>query len=392
MRRIVIFSLETINNVGDRILPEVTEFLVRRAHPDTDVRRVQLLPRHPECGFLRRVVAGVVRRLSTVTAGGVSYQLKDLSLRIRLAPGYQSALKDADGVICALGMFKFATQDFSHCFDLLSELCSRRRIPILFSAMSIARPDPNDWRCRRLAAVLRRPGVYITCRDGDDGVRRLQEGYGATAANRPCSVGDPALWIPECYRSGRLGASAGMKVGVNLVRGDIFGHYRGGVSSDRLKAFYGELFAELDRRGMDWAVFSNGIRSDERFGDEICRSFSVPDSRRIPPPSSVVEYIRTVSSFRVVFGARLHACLTATALGVPATWLDWDDKFSLTATALGRARYLVRADDLDAVRIADLLERASSDSPDVAAYAGLRAATAASIAEFVDKAEVRHVE
>jgi len=392
MRRIVIFSLETINNVGDLILPEVTEYLVRRTDPEAEIRRVQLLPRRPDGGVFRRIVSAVLRRLSGMSSGTLSYRMKDLSLRIRLGLHYRSALADADGAICALGMYKYATQDFSHCFDFLSEICACRRIPVLFSAMSVARSDFSDWRCRRLSAILRRPGVFITTRDGEDGVRRLQEEYGATAENRLRSVGDPALWIPVCYGIGPRQVPAGGRIGVNLVRGDIFGHYRGGLSAGMLKRFYGDLFAELDRRGLDWSVFSNGIRSDERFGDDICRCFSVPDDRRLPSPDSVEGYVRTISSFRAVFGARLHACLTATALGVPAVWLDWDDKFTLSAKSLNRETCVVGVEDLDPRRIVDLLEQVASDPPEVSAYAGLRAATAESIAEFVSRTGVHHDE
>ena len=62
-------------------------------------------------------------------------------------------IADTDAVILSVGMLKFATQEFSYFFDMITGECQRKCIPVMMSAMSIAKPDRNDWRYHQEAQL-----------------------------------------------------------------------------------------------------------------------------------------------------------------------------------------------------------------------------------------------
>lgn len=386
---IAIVALESINNIGETILAETTAFLVRRICPDAKISRVQFCPNGCD-GILapchHAFLARLVLRLSKWTHGGVAWRFKNLYFRLRLGNHFLRALRASDAVVMAVGAFKFSSQDFSYLYNLVAEKASDAGCPLMLSAASIAVPDVRDWRSRQLAQALAVP-CWRMCstRDGEMGIARLRSGYRLPSSVPVKAVGDPALWLPDLTGVSRVPKSERRYVGVNLIRGKIYKAYRGGVSEEQLLEVYRVLLSELDARGIEWRLFSNGIRSDERFGDLLCARLNIPPNRRLPPPVSIHKFAQTVASFRAVFGARLHACLTSVAFRVPSVWLNWDDKFVYTADALGYSRALLEPRDLEGGLMVDRLEEMMARPFDDERIRSAKVATVTALAEFLGK-------
>ena len=387
MSRVALFALSNIRNVGEDLLADTTEWLIRRALPDCEVQRVQFCPQGRGEDMVQRMINRIARcflRMSERTSGTWSYRWLDLYYRIRHHRRFRRAIARADAVVSAVGMFKFASQDFSYLYALVARIASRCGVPFMISAPSVAEADPGEWRSAQLARTLSSGGVArFTTRDGAAGVERIRRGYGAPERLPVSAVGDPALWIPECYGITACPSSERTLVGVNLVRGGIYETYRGGVSEEGLLTAYHDLLAALDARGYEWRLFSNGTKSDERFGDLLCSRFRIPAERRLPPTRSPADYVRRVASFRLVFAARFHAFLSATALGIPSVALDWDDKFVFTARELGRERFLVDLGLMNGAEIVARLEESERTPLDAGRLNVLKAATESALRDFI---------
>ncbi len=390
MKRIAVFNLGGIGNFGDEIIGDTTAWLIRSLRPELETVSVQLQPfaRHYPRLLLPDYVLGrlywtIMRRVMRTSSSSARFPYERDALRLRNGRYFRSHLRGAAAVVYAMGMIKYRNQGFCHLAAMVNEEATRLGIPVMLSAGSVARADPSDSRCRQLLAALREPSVRaISSRDGEPGVERLRRDYGLDLPDIS-AVGDPALWIPECYGIRRDPSVCG-PVGVNLARRGLFACYGGGADVATLVAFYGALGRELDRRGLDWVLFSNGMEQDERFGRDLLAAHGWPAEKLLPRSRDVRGFVRRVGSFRAVFGLRLHSCLTAWALGVPVAGIDWEEKISRVAATLGVSRHFIPSNSLSAPEAADNLVRAMSEPVDRMVINRLREATRTALGRFLD--------
>lgn len=394
MNKAVVFSLGGIGNFGDEILADTTAWLIRSLRPDFETEFVQLHPfaRHYPKQLLPDYVLGRLcgagaRRVLRHCPLSVRFTFERLAWRMRNGRYFRSHLHGASAAVYAMGMIKFRNQGCSHLTTMVNRKATRLGIPVMMSAASVARADPSDLRCRQLRAALHEPSVRaISTRDGETGVERLRRDYGLDLPDLS-AVGDPALWIPECYGIGRDPSNCPV-IGVNLARHRLFADYDGGASDGELIAFYGALGRELDRRGLDWVLFSNGMDQDERFGRDLLAAHGWPAGKLLPRAKDVRGFVRRVGSFKAVFGVRLHSCLTAWALGVPVAGVDWEDKIAYVAASLGASAHFIPARSLSASAAVDNLQRAMAEPIDRTRVDQLRAATRTALGRFLDGVSV----
>jgi polysaccharide pyruvyl transferase WcaK-like protein len=114
------------------------------------------------------------------------------------------------------------------------------------------------------------------------------------------------------------------------------------------------------------------VHEDELPGDND--SFAMAEVSRVLPsspeiirPTGLLDVRRTIASSKVVIGSRMHACLNAISLGVPAVPLAYSDKFSPLMADLGltdvtvdlRRSDHVAADAMKVMERPDLLDATS---------------------------------
>lgn len=147
----------------------------------------------------------------------IRYEIYNVAYHIQFLRYYLQTVKNADYVIYAVGALKYSTQNFSYSFNLINRIANKHKIPVLMSAMSIEKPNPNDWRYRQLISAVNLPCVrMITTRDGIHGLERLNQYYIKRQNIVTDYVGDPALWAPECYQIDKNKDSN--VIGIGLIR------------------------------------------------------------------------------------------------------------------------------------------------------------------------------
>ena len=391
-RKIVLFAVDNIQNIGDELLLNVTGWLVREIAADCSVCNVQFLPnrRNLRAGgyFWSKRLSDAIRALAAPSGGNFRHRLDDVSYRIRYGRFFRDALQGADAAIFAVGMLKYTTQDHSYVFDLINRICTENGTPVLMSAMSVSERNDQDWRSRQLRHAVNRPCVkMVTTRDGESGLERLRREWIRRGDIETDSVGDPALWAPECYGV-RKDPSAKV-FGINVIRGDIFQDYCGGVTENQLMAAYEGLIAELDRRGISWRLFSNGAPCDQQFGERLLKAIGAPATRLLPRPESAKTLLAYIASFRAVFAGRLHACITSFALDVPVAGMLWDDKLRFVAESFGIARFFTESRDLSGEVLAQRLIAASETPQDAERRDALKGRMRSALARFLESVPVR---
>lgn len=387
---ILLFALEHINNVGEKLLRESTEYLIRSTlNNNVEIKIAQFKPIGLHCQKrykLAHKYSYYVKRIANHFSGNTSYRILNLFYKIKYTRYFEDLIKHSDRVITSVGMFKYSTQDFSYIYHLIARVCQKYNKPLMVSAPSIETYNPKDWRSRQLIKAANISSVkMITTRDGIAGLKMLKDYYYKTNHFLLDDVADPALWIPECYNTRRKQTiNSTPYIGINVIRKGIFDDYNKSFTDNQLTQIYLELIEEIERRGWKWAIYSNGMSQDIAVIKELhsILNFSYDHIRN--QPNNTNEFVEMIGEFDAVFGARLHSCITSVALGIPVVGFIWDNKIKCFAETMKRQSFFFEPKDMSADNILYAMEKAMESEYDFKNIDYLKNKTLSSIRKFLE--------
>lgn len=390
MQKIGLVGLYSIDNMGDCLICETTRFLLEESAKDVEILEVDAAPRklssYPGIYKFNLLISAFIIRaivplLSKRSPGSKArYHLERFAWRLKLQWHFKKVVPDCDGVIFSGGGFlKFKNQGLNYLVEQIVEICEENDIPVMFSGVGIEGYDASDYRCRQLKSTLSSPAIQtIATRDY---LEILEQNYEVTPPVRTALVGDPAFWAPECY--GIYKKDGAQKIGINVIREDIFKDYGNRLSAQDLKAFYVDLISSLDVEGVDWVLFSNGMKSDHEFGLSLLKDLGKSPDKILPPPQTAKEMISLIAGFRIILGARMHACISAYALDIPVVGLIWNGKLTRFAELTHQRYMFFEEAELNVEKMLARLLQSTKSHYDVDVRQDLKDRTEREIALFV---------
>ncbi len=388
MKTIGVVCVDNINNCGDEILGAATDYIITH-FTDADVCRIQFTPGKESVGRpypLSFMLSALLFRVSASDPKSrLSFYVRDLGARIRTKNYYDHCFSRCDGIVTAVGMFKYSSQDFSYFFHSVTNRAARRHVPVYISAASIEKPsESDDERYLQLRSSLNNEVKMITTRDGREGVKVL-ESYLESDGVIYDYVGDPALWIPEVYGIRKCGDRD--TIGVGLLRKNIFQQYKGSktITESRMLQVYCEVIEELEKRGIKWQLFSNGMKEDYEVGIEVLNCLGVSSSCLAERPRNARELIETISGYSAVIGGRFHSCLIPYSIDIPVIGMNWDDKLLRFFSTTGREAFLIDEQNMNGRYIVDKICEARCCSYDISQREMLKEKTKDYLIRFVEE-------
>lgn len=386
--KILLFSLENIDNVGEELLRVNTEFLLHSISPECIIKQSQFKPEVFDEKSYRLLfrLGHYIKRVSHYLNGNLSYRVRNLSYIVKYSRYFSKQIKKCDKVITSVGMFKYSTQDFSYIYHLIAKICQKYHKPLMFSAPSIEAFNPSDWRSKQLVKTANIPSVkIITTRDGIEGVNLLKKYYLNSNRFIYDNVADPALWIPECYNIKRNRVlNTTPFIGINVIRKGIFADYNKSFTDDELINIYVELIKLLDKKGWKWAVYTNGMPQDIAVIEELHSILDFSEDHILNPPKNAKGFVEMINGFDAIFGSRLHSCITAVSLGVPVVGFIWDNKLKYFSENIKRTSFFFEPKDMSADIIVNALEEAMTSEYDFKTIHYLKEKTLSSISMFLN--------
>lgn len=333
--RILLISIESINNAGDELLRLTTEYLVKKASSNCVCMQMQFRPRFKDIPLMFRIdylLGSIIVRLSNLFKREKSkFRVFNIGFRIQFYRYYYSKIRRADELIYSVGMLKYSTQQCSFVYYLINKIANRLGKPVFMSAMSVEPAVLSDLRYRQLLDAVSFPCVkQITTRDGEDGLIVLRRDYVKNRSVVTDFVGDPALWTNECFNIKKDYFNPRQEnhvIGIGLVRKDIFQLYHNPeFTEDRVFNLYRDIITIIKEKGWRFYLFCNGIQSDYLFGKELVERMNLPPDTLLSIPKCCEDFIDSLMSFDAIIGGRLHACVCAVTLGIPVAGFLWDRK------------------------------------------------------------------
>ncbi|MBQ7875931.1 MAG: polysaccharide pyruvyl transferase family protein [Clostridia bacterium] len=273
--------------------------------------------------------------------------LTDPNRKKRLEKYYNDKIKDADMVIVPGGgvLEDSVEHDYYHNILLMSEACKKRGIPMCFNAVGIVSDKRASLGKKLLKKALMNESVkYISCRDGEEKVKSM--------TNLPVkTVACAATMAGELFRIKKDDTSD--KIGIGVIRGNVFETYGYSLSEDELINFYVELVGEVEKKGYKAQLFCNGFIKDYELGCKVCERLGKDILLKRPETSE--ELIEHIAGFKAICVARLHAAITAYSLDIPAVVFSWGTKQKDFMAQAGCAYRAIACSDMDAEYVVKVL-------------------------------------
>lgn len=245
-------------------------------------------------------------------------------------------IKNCDMLIIAGGgWIKFHRQNFHFFLDDILAEADKRNIPVLINAQGIEGYDEKDSRCLILKKAINRNCVkYISTRD-DYNMLRYSYIYNPNITVE--SVCDPAFWVKETYSLSASNNNS-RKIGLNVIRTNIFGEYMYKIGKDFLGKLYYDLIVKLCENNYEVELFSNGIGDDVKFISRLFQMYPELTTKyhvTIATPATAEELVHVIANYYKIMAVRLHASIIGTALGIPNISLVWNRKQKLFGSQIG---------------------------------------------------------
>ena len=394
MKKIAVVGWDSsLNNMGDKILIDTVRYLIDMIE-DCSTYRVDWIPgpEHKENNkikaFLRKVLNKVSRGCIKIfgwregIAGNISYLIRKCYFRIYLQNYYRDALKKADAVVVAGGgALKYETQEHSFLTEVLLEIAKEKSIPVMLNAIGIEQYNKNDIRCNKLIKNLNSATVQsVTTRDDFE---NLRDHFVVNKDIIIAKVGDPALWIPECFDIKKY--NNGEVIGINLIREGIFGDYKQkNFTIDDEYELYRDIIIALTNKGYKWKLFCNGIKQDYQFGINLINRYGLPHDCLEPISQNTKEFVKLIASYKGIIGGRMHASITAYSLDVPVVAFVWGIKLKHFSVAAKISHLFAEGNEINGEKLVGLLEEAMNQENDKANRKILKEATLSYIKKFCE--------
>lgn len=391
MKKIAVVGLYDIKNAGDNILCDATQYLIRNLEGSVEIVEVDVNPRIKSYKGFDRIPLKIARMMQKAdphlftyeNSSKFRYNYEYLMWYLKINKRFRQQLSGVDAIVFAGGGFlKFRTQGLNYYVEQIVKIAEKNNIPIMMNGVGIEGYDEKDIRCQRLKRAINKPVMkVITTRDDIDTLRDL---YIVNKNIKISRVGDPALWVPECYGVSHTGKNK-KKVGINVIRGRIYQSYGNTLSEEGVMNFYRLLIHELEDRGIKWKLFSNGMKADQVFGRRLLKSLGYDAKKKLlPAPRNVDDFLEILDEFDVVFGARLHACITSYALNIPIVGLIWSEKLRIFAQVIDKKKHFFEEDELDVKAIVDAIEECFEDEYNTEIRDNLRGLTKDHVSYFLN--------
>lgn len=345
MNKILLVGLFKDKNLGDPIIGESVEYLYCKIRPDDSITRINLDEIEKHNNIFIRVL--------------VKFHLKfNMSPSLIINKLYEkyftSFVQNSNLVIVAGGgLIKFEAQYFYGLRALLN-ICKQFNVPMAINSVGVEGYDERNKKCQSLKNALQIDSLkYLSTRD-DIGLL-IKSYYDGTPTVFCEKVADPAVWIAEKYGIKRKSNSC--VIGIGIGNFNLFSRYGSKLSYNYIKVIYIQVIKKLIEENEIVELFTNGLSDDNKCLLEIVEMFNeFGINLKYHIPSNNESLVKIISGFKGIIASRMHSCIIAYSLDVPAVGLVWNKKLSLFGQNIGAGEYFIEPESMNPVEIVDRLK------------------------------------
>lgn len=352
--RLVLAGLYDDKNLGDPIIAYSTEWLISNNLPQKgNIIHLSLFPKLP---FIYRLHAFIKRKLGLST--------RETEFKRKLSNYYRQYIQPHDFIIfVGGGLIKYKIQNLHIVLSEFLKTAEQKQAKVVFNSLGVEGYDEESPQCQMLKQAIQKviksgTLIYFTTRDDID---TLKTKYLDNQTSIPCMrVADPAVWCADAYNIATK--KNNNTIGIGIIRENIFTDYEIPYTGDKLAQLYIDIIKELGRQNEKISLFTNGLAHDNVFALQIQKKLQEQNIHcNLQIPQTPHELIDMISQYKGIISARLHSCIIAYSLGIPAIGLVWNDKLTLFGKNIEAEDYFICYDKFSAPYIIQQFRKAVSE-------------------------------
>jgi polysaccharide pyruvyl transferase WcaK-like protein len=281
--------------------------------------------------------------------------------RTRRNDFYTQALQDATALVIGGGNLLIDNQlDFPLKVYGIAQCARRMGIPVFYYGCGVGQRW-SGWATLLLRwSLMQAEAIAVRDQTSWDRLsQRLPE-----IAPKLSVVWDIAVCCAEAYDSPQPQSSS--VIGLGICAPQVLARHVGTEAAsyfqpETLMQFWLEIARSLVEQQHPIQLFTNGAQVDRGFAQKLQERLiaaHIPVHLTVALPRSGTELVQTIGSFHGVIAFRLHACIVAYSLGVPAVGLKWDTKVESFFEKCGRSHDCLDPQTATVNQITETLMRA----------------------------------
>lgn len=237
---------------------------------------------------------------------------------------YFDKVKKSDIIIfTGGGMLKYKYQNCYNYIDQITKIAEENNIPVGLNAVGVEGYDEENIKCRILKKALNRKCIkMVTTRDD---INKLKK-YISNPEIVMQKVSDSATYANIVYEIEKNYNSE--IIGLGMSRGDLFLDNDIKYTEKELMILWKNIIDDLEKQNIKWKIYTNGLQADNEFVFKFLKFYDY-NEEKIILPSTPKELIEIIASFKGIIATRLHSCIVAYSLKIPAIGLVWNQKLKM---------------------------------------------------------------
>ena len=229
------------------------------------------------------------------------------------------------------------------------------------SAIGVEPLEEYDEKAKRLISAVNRPCVKeISIRDD---IETFYRQYFRNPCIRVSETIDPATWSCLTYKdlpAGIRSENCPPVIGLGITREKLFEDYGHPEMTGEIQlAFWKQVTEELEKRGLSWKLFTNGLPQDEDFAREVLDY--IGHGEKAPVPVASRDLIRLIAGFTGLIAGRMHANIIAASLGIPCIGFLWNQKLLFWGRKTGQEERILPIEQMSPENAVAALETAMKE-------------------------------
>lgn len=317
-KRILVIGEHFSENLGDGVICQSVEFLIKKTFPDSELILSDLSGRldfmneykgqEQFPGRAKYLISKWTHR--ALNRNTFLYTLYVHGRLTRAANIKEKSDQEYDLAVFAGG--QMFMDYFSLPIHRHMEYLAKHKTPTLFNACGMGRIK-STFLQKRLQQALNHPNIdSISVRDHIDQLNEklLDTDIQATQSH------DCALWSKEAFNIHKKESNV---IGLGVIS-------LNNKKDRKVIKLYTDIITELNNKGIEWELFCNGSFDDYELALKIAQLLNYDESAIAKRPLNPTELVQTIANYRSIISFRLHSHIIAVSLDIPTVAITWDNK------------------------------------------------------------------
>ena len=377
MKKILLCGLKYDSNYGDPIICECCKSLIKQILiennkiNDFEIEEIDISGRtsFKETYYIKKNIKYITIRI----IGKILGLLKKITKKIKLKKAYNwldmkkwnftkesvimkkyfiPKIENSNIIIfTGGGMLKYKYQNCYNYINEITKIADEKNIPVCLNAVGVEGYDEKNIKCRLLKKAVNRKCIkMITTRDDISKLEKYIENSDIIIKK----VSDSATYANIVYNVKKDDKSK--IIGLCMCRGNLFIDNEINYSESELMKLWKNIIEDLDNKNIKWKIYTNGLQADNEFVYKFVNKYQYGEKNYVIP-ANPEELVKAISLFKGIIATRLHSCIIAYSLDVPAIGLVWNKKLKLFGESIGYSQRFFEFNDFNSKKIIDELEK-----------------------------------